>query len=215
MDFMKYTGSLRERPSDEEIAASERSALIRKRYVKWEMEKRAVPARYRRATFGDWRIDTHARRTALDAAMAWPESDSWCFLVSGGVGSGKTFLATATYLESLTVVSTGRWASQEELWFEHLRQMESGPAAAARYTELVSSIPLLLVDDIDTEKPSESTWLSGILRARYDRCAKTIITTNWKADEWKSMDERLYSRLAGSCTTRIALVGEDERRREG
>ena len=83
----------------------------------------------------------------------------------------------------------------------------------------LTKIPLLLVDDLGTEKVSEFTEEATyrLLNERYNHCRPLIITSNLPATDPNGVDlvdklgERITSRLA-EVTTIVPMGGHDQRR---
>jgi DNA replication protein DnaC len=126
---------------------------------------------------------------AMSGAQAWLEyPDCKVLLLLGGIGAGKTTaaawivageLANAVWLPARSVDDLERWKAV------------SHPAQTAQ---------LLVIDDLGTERDSESGWgretLGNLLTDRIDRAQRTVVTTNLSGAELvKRYGERLRSRL--------------------
>lgn len=227
--WKRLTQPLDDLPDDAEIEAQAQKERQQEAQAIWGRCVRRIPARYRHATLREWRISSASRRAAQAAAEAWlddPNNPAWCLLLSGTVGTGKSYLGTAAFKGYLSqtlqrMVEDGgplprperlaHWVDADTAWEKHLIAMENGPFAAAQDSQSLKHTRLLLVDDLQADKERQCQWLSGLLRARYDKRLPTIITTNWLPKDWRGMDERVFSRLSGAETTRVVLTGDDIR----
>lgn len=144
-------------------------------------------------------------------------------LLSGGVGSGKTFLsaAVANAVIDMSRISDDdaeragkgitdrkytpvRFTSTVEL-LEQLKatyNAGSGAETAQNITDRLKKAPLLVLDDMGAEKPSEwvSERLFEIVDYRYNEELPVIITTNATPQELKQkIGERSFDRLREMC----------------
>ena len=144
-------------------------------------------------------------------------------LLSGGVGSGKTFLsaAVANAVIDMSRISDDdaeragkgimyrkytpvRFTSTVEL-LEQLKatyNAGSGTETAQNITARLKKAPLLVLDDMGAEKPSEwvSERLFEIVDYRYNEELPVIITTNATPQELKQkIGERSFDRLREMC----------------
>ncbi|WP_199552782.1 ATP-binding protein [Streptomyces sp. N35] len=176
----------------------------------------AAPQRYQDATATHPAIHTWADAAARDITAAG-------FLVlTGPVGSGKTHQAYGA-LRRVAEAGPKRFemiaATAPDL-YGRLRPGGSMQGTEADLARLCR-IPLLLLDDLGTEKLSE--WTEEItyrlINARYNECLPLIVTTNYpvraagqgQPDLVTRLGDRLASRLAQTATV-IHIDGPDLRR---
>ena len=137
------------------------------------------------------------------AVDAWLETKQTLLLLAGGVGVGKS--VAAAYAIRRT---PGRWFSAPGMG-----QMQ-GFDRARDVTALLKP-RLLVVDDLGAEFADRNEWARTQLRTlicqRHDDGARTLITTNLNAAQWRAYaDERLLDRLA---TGTVKTIGGASMRR--
>lgn len=148
---------------------------------------------------------------AHDAVRDWARADSWCLLMLGGVGCGKSTAA-------------GHYAAQQGLDWKSLpiwaraveasRMSAFGDTAESRFASW-RSCSLLVLDDLGTElvTPTWQQALDDILDYRYQHSARTILPTNLSAEEFKKRyGDRISDRIREGGTVR-ELAGKSMRRR--
>lgn len=170
------------------------------------------------------KILTGQRRKAIKALYPFSENHHTNgILLSGGVGSGKTFFsaAVANAVIDMSRISDDdaeragkgimyrkytpvRFTSTVEL-LEQLKatyNAGSGTETAQNITDRLKKAPLLVLDDMGAEKPSEwvSERLFEIVDYRYNEELPVIITTNATPQELKQkIGERSFDRLREMC----------------
>jgi hypothetical protein len=159
-----------------------------KALVEWMAPLRSAPYPMP-SWFGPQQELREGSHEAMTGAQAWLEyPECKCLLIIGGVGAGKTTAAAwivageganAVWLPARTVDDMEKWKEVSH---------------AAR------SAQLLVIDDIGTERDSESGWgrdtLGSLWTDRLDRAQRTVVTTNLSGVELvKRYGERLRSRL--------------------
>lgn len=130
-----------------------------------------------------------AASESMTGAQAWLEyPDCKVLLIIGGIGAGKTTAAAW--------VVAGERANSVWLSARTVDDLDSWKAVshAAKVAQL------LVIDDLGTERDSESGWgrdaLGNLLTDRIDRAQRTVVTTNLSGAEIvKRYGERLRSRL--------------------
>ncbi len=132
---------------------------------------------------------------ALDAAARYAEQPEGWMLLQGTYGCGKTHLAAAIGNVRLDRGEAVLFITSPDL-LDHLRSTY-GPSSEVAYDEMfdrVRNAPLLVLDDLGTENPSQ--WaqekLFQLLNYRYSVRLPTVITTNTDLD---TLDPRVRSRL--------------------
>ncbi len=159
-------------------------------------DHRDLPARYR-WTLDDYPEDVRCRMTEFLDGGAW----SLCLI--GAVGTRKTSLAFAVVRHWRQrfkapydgVLAAAYFAS--EVYITQIREMSHWLKDRCRETML------LVLDDIGAARstPHVVEQLGFILKDRYDRGAKTLITSNLTLDALgRTMDERIADRLREGVT---------------
>jgi DNA replication protein DnaC len=176
--------------------------------------KNAVPYRYQDATATHPDIVTWADNAARDWRAAG-------FLVlTGSFGTGKTHQAYGA-LRRIAEAGPDRFemiAMTAPDMYGLLRPGGSDRGTEAELKRLCS-IPLLLLDDLGTEKISEWTEEATyrLLNERYNECRPLIVTSNFptRSDKGEDLSDRLGGRIASrlaQLTTVVVLGGPDLRR---
>lgn len=186
--------------------------------TRWES---ARPYRYR-----DSRA-THAGITAWADQAAADLHDAGFLVLNGAVGTGKTHEAYGA-LRRIAAAGPRRYELIATTAPDMYGRLRPGGTEKGAEHELrrLSAVPLLLLDDLGTEKLSEWTEETTyrLLNERYNGCLPLIVTTNLRIraplgkdgrptgpDLTSRLGERIASRLAET-TTVITLDGPDRRR---
>jgi DNA replication protein DnaC len=177
----------------------------------------AVPPRYAHATA------THPDVQAWADTCARAPKDAGTLVLSGSIGTGKTFQAFGA-LRRIAETGPAQFEMIATTAPDMYAKLRPGGSERGSEDELKrhTRIQLLLLDDLGTEKPSE--WVEEvnyrILNERYNACRPLIITTNLLVrgpeggrtpDLASRLGERLASRLAETAHV-VTLTGADLRR---
>jgi DNA replication protein DnaC len=169
-----------------------------------DLTDQRIPPRFRGAT------------ASHPAVAAWCESfteESPSLLILGPVGTGKSYQAYGA-IRTLAArgITVGWHADTAPGMFASLRPRD-GTDSEAGYRK-VAAVPLLLLDDLGTAKPSEWTEeiLYRLVNDRYEAMLPGLFTSNVPAAELRgTLGDRVASRLAEMCQ-QVALRGNDRRR---
>ncbi|WP_073951547.1 ATP-binding protein [Streptomyces kebangsaanensis] len=178
---------------------------------RWET---ATPYRYQQATA------THPQVTAwADRVVADPRT-AGILLLTGPFGTGKTHQAYGA-LHRIAQAGVKRFEMVAMTSPDMYGLLRPGGSEHGVEHEIkrLGKIPLLLIDDLGTEKISEFTEEATyrLLNERYNECRPLIITTNLPAradgqvDLVDKLGERIVSRLAQIATI-VPIEGADRRR---
>lgn len=172
-----------------------------------------VPARYVGCTFETWK---GVVPKDLDKWQGLPST----VLIYGGVGTGKTHLATAVFHR----LSQSDDRGSMKLWFDAGLLLELAKARFdARHEEAhtpwrviqerILDSSLVLIDDLAAEHQTDwsVSFLSLLIRHRHNYCLPTLITTNLGPDGLARWDARIHSRLTGFESLAVGLAGCDRR----
>lgn len=138
-------------------------------------------------------------------------------LLAGPPGTGKTHLAAAIINARLQAGQNALFCTTPELLGD-IRRVIKHEDETSDLMELIKSAPLLVLDDLGAEKPSEwvTEQLFVLLNARLLRGNQTVITTNLvSADDLITRlggvaGQRIVSRLVEMCQW-VRLEGPDWR----
>lgn len=172
-------------------------------------------------TFENFRPEGHAAhasqraslRLAFESARNYAENPRGWVLLHGGYGGGKTHLAAAIANARLAAGQPVMFVNAPDL-LDHLRAT-FGPGSEVSYDDLferVRNAPLLIVDDLGAESPTQwaTEKLYQIFNHRYNAALPTVITSNVELDR---LDPRLRSRLVDMDLVRKIVIDAPDFRR--
>lgn len=199
------------RAADEDLTARRAYRMKHAGVPDPEMIKYLAPLRVMpqppRAWYGSDQAKRDAVMQVIEGVESWlPYPDCRFLVVTGDVGTGKSTAAAwavastqdnALWLPARTVDDLERWK----------------PVSSLAY-----SVGLLVVDDLGTERVSDSGWssdtLGGLLVDRLDSGKRTIITTNLDGiGIVKRYGDRLRSRLSRRPQVGLIEAGVTDLRR--
>lgn len=115
-----------------------------------------------------------------------PEKERNGLIIVGSYGTGKTHLVTAISNQLIAGGIPVICMTMIDL-LARIKQTfdRSDKATEADIMKIYEEVPLLVIDDIGSEQPSEwgSTKIFAIVNARYEAYMPTIVTTNYAGDE--------------------------------
>lgn len=149
----------------------------------------------------------------------WVERGNNLLLWSTTKGNGKTSLACAianSYIRQVALTSLMEpmvYFIKSARFLEYIREQFNNPDASFKHTiELVERVPLLIIDDIGAEKPSD--WvrerLLSIIDERYSNNRSIIYTSNCGISEiTESLHARIGDRIRDA--EQLNLIGQSRR----
>lgn len=184
---------------------------------------RLVGCRLSQASFAAF-VDTEANSRGRRAAEEWLDNPETNLIVSGAVGTGKTYLAAclcrafmergcvtfdtlqnykrrprhSRQLEDLYWLSAPGWVASLKRGF----RSEQDAARADEDLEFASKCDLLFLDDLGKVHPGQNgaSWLEGVfyglIDARYREGLITVVTSEWTRSA-------LSDRVGASVVTRL------------
>lgn len=172
---------------------------------------------YRSCRFdSDDGLDKGASFVARNYANAWADmyKENIGAVITGGIGSGKTFLACAI---ANHVIDCGYYVRIETL-SGLLNRMQNAPFSDKNeILESIARFSLLVLDDIGCERDTSyaDEQIYNIIDTRYRSKKPLIITTNLTLDEMKNspdtMRRRVYDRIIELCPVCIVMDGPSRR----
>lgn len=157
-----------------------------------------MPAGLREKTFTNF-VRTNWNELAYMLATKIAEGKtSQGLLLAGPPGTGKTHLAAAIINARIEAGQNALFCTTPELLGD-IRRVLRNEDETSELMELIKDAPLLVLDDLGAEKPSEwvTEQLFVLLNARLLRGKQTVITTNFDSAE------KLITRLGGIAGQRI------------
>jgi len=147
-----------------------------------------IPAILRDASFGVWDfgcgLNEKCKQTIIDFCARDGEFSAGgktSLLLLGGVGVGKSWAAAAAAMAAISAGEVVVWRTARGLsldsragWVDRTQTQERD------YLEAVSSVDLLVIDDVGDKYMSERDYAvtRDILSRRYDSRNRTILTSN-------------------------------------
>lgn len=157
---------------------------------------------------------TSRNAEAIAAARSWTAGELPGLLLTGPVGTGKTWIAAAAVWER-QLRKPVRWASVPTMLANALRAFDDEERAGA--IDAISGKGALALDDLDKVKPSEwvASQLFSAIDSRVAAGRPLLITMNSTPGEIETrlgpdFGEAICSRLIGYCKS-IVLDGADRR----
>lgn len=151
---------------------------------------------------------------AIADARAWAAGELPGLLLTGPVGTGKTWIAAAAVWER-QLRKPVRWASVPTMLANALRAFDDEERAGA--VDAISGRGALALDDLDKVKPSEwvASQLFSAIDSRVAAARPLLITMNSTPGELETrlgpdFGEAIASRLIGYCKI-VVLDGADRR----
>lgn len=155
--------------------------------AKKHFELACVPEMFARCRFSTFPATSDSARAAIEALRAWAEKGGdgarESVLLYGDYGVGKTGLAVAAMREATTLRKLAALFVATPDLLDKIRATYSAGYSDATANALIQSvkeIPLLVLDDLGAERPSD--WvrekLFTIVNHRHDHCLPTIFTSN-------------------------------------
>jgi DNA replication protein DnaC len=173
--------------------------------------------RFLQRTFQNYVADTPDRKRVSAAARGYAEAFEQRlprrgkplpgrngFFIHGPKGTGKTHIVAAIANSILNAGTAAVCMTERELLGRIRRTYSHGNGDESDVLEVYKRVPLLIIDDLGKEKPSEWTLatLYAIIDGRYERAMPTIVTTNYDP---VSLLERMTPK-GGDITTADAIV---------
>lgn len=186
-----------------EEAKRRQQEIIRRRVAKLLADS-GMGGRFQTRTFERFTVNEENRR-AFNAAKRYADSFSLMLpqkddtgrvtppqkernglFISGTKGTGKTHLAAAIANQLIQGGVPVICMTMIDLLSRIKETFDGGKGASeAEILRIYKDVPLLIIDDIGTEQPTE--WglskIYTIINARYESYMPTVITTNYSGDE--------------------------------
>lgn len=147
-------------------------------------------------------------------ATNFPKVNVKNFVLTGNVGTGKTYLSKCVYAEILNKGYNAIFLTATELNNVFLK-MHLGEVDRTVINDILQGADLLVIDDLGTEPKYNNVtveFLLSLISERLDKSKPFIITTNLSLSEIKERyNERLVSRLSGEKTAILPFKHKDLR----
>lgn len=191
--------------AEEEKKRQEETERIQRKVSKL-IKDSGIRGRFLNRTFEQFEIDQY-NRVAYEAAKRYadafpamlprkaaggtghidpPETERNGLFITGTYGTGKTHLVTAIANQLIAGGIPVICMTMIDLLARVKQTFDrSDNATEADIMKIYEEVPLLIIDDIGSEQPSEwgSTKIFAIINARYEAYMPTIVTTNYAGGE--------------------------------
>lgn len=197
----------------------------RDRIINMLYEKSKMHTRLKSYSFQNYKI-TKENEKAYYKAKEYAESikngEKKSLIITGNIGTGKTHLASsiANFLiqSEISVVFGTLINLLNEVKDTYTMENKTESFIMEKY----SKVPLLIIDDLGKERPSEWTLekLFTIINNRYENNLPVVITTNYNRERLRErlasnvnyeIADSIISRLYEMCKG-INLIGKDKRK---
>ena len=189
-------------------------------FVVSEANKRAFTAAKRYAD----NFNALLPKTSENGRICAPETKRNGLFITGAYGTGKTHLAAAIANELMNRGTAVICMTMIDLLQRIKSTFDNGEMSEERIMQTYEDIPLLIIDDIGSEQPTE--WgiskIYAIINARYEAYMPVVITTNYGGAELirrmtphgadNKNAEKTLDRLKEMCAG-VELCGESWRTR--
>jgi len=191
-----------------------RSEEIKKRKAEQLLRDCQLPARTENKTFGTFEIRDLECKDAKEMSyrIAQGDDDVIFLTLISNTGRGKSHLAIAICREWLKRGEPARYAYVPELLDDIRASYQRDDITGQSYSQLLNllgAIPLLVLDDLGTEKKSE--WACEKLQMIIDHRARSalplVVTTNKSLNELPNDDEgRISNRLQREDWCKVVIL---------
>lgn len=193
----------------------------KERRLRRKIDKAQIPPRYAGLTFEDYKVDA-SNQNAVNWARYILKNSSQSLFITGGAGTGKTFLA-AIIAQELTKAGKSVLFVDIPNLLDNLRKTfnqksSDGDATLDEMMTALSAADVLILDDLGAESPTP--WVAErvylIINNRYNADKPVIVTSNFGYSGLMNRfsDEitgaRIVSRLQQMCKL-AEITGTDRR----
>lgn len=167
------------------------------------VKKSGMRGRFQARTFERWKVTPENRRafetcrkyassfelmlpTRNGSRVTPPKVERNGIFMVGGYGTGKTHLAAAVANSLINAGTPVICMTMIDMLARIKETFDRDTGASeAEVMRLYTEVPLLVIDDLGSEQPTEwgSTTIFSIINARYEGYMPTIVTSNCGADE--------------------------------
>lgn len=222
MDLSDFDFKELARRNIEENLEKVRMERIKRQQEKAEtlLKQSGIGRRFKKRNFNNFLVNDN-NKEAYDAAKNFVESfpETLGLMLIGPVGTGKTHLAAAITNSLTQKLYTVLFGNSTDIIYR-FRKTYSTDESELDLIDALTSVDLLVIDDLGKEKTSEytSTLIYQIINRLYEEEKPVIITTNYVSgpliEHLGEKGEEIFSRIQEMCIP-VMIEGEDWRMKSG
>ena len=212
-----YEKAEAERKAKEDAERQAREAYELKVKIKRIIGESGMGERFLRRTFDTFKATGHnekALRVARWYVEAFPslmpkrsnqEPGRNCLFISGPTGTGKTHVAAAIANELIKTGTSVICMTMIDMLERIKRTFSKGDVDEDRVLRIYKTVPLLVIDDMGKEPPTEwaVSTVYNIINGRYEAYLPTVITTNYDS---KTLIARMTPKDTRDASTAEATI---------
>lgn len=192
----------------------------RERRLRKNFDRAQIPPRYEGLSFEDYAVDA-GNKNAVKWAMRTIKNPQQGLIITGGAGTGKTFLAAILAQELMKGGKSVLFVDVPTL-LDNLRKTfnkkSDDDATLDEMMKALNAVDVLILDDLGAESPTD--WVAErvyvVINDRYNTRKPVILTSNYDLETLKTRfrdaitGTRIVSRIRQMCNV-AEITGSDKR----
>jgi DNA replication protein DnaC len=189
---------------DVNVISTRECECMKQRYFISKIKTSGLEGLAKRYRFKLFKADEEFQRSMLDIAYkyATTDTDEWLFM-GGQCGSGKSHLCVAAAMKLLKSGKTVRYFVWDDMYTEIMLHTSISTAdEREKMVETIRTAEVLYIDDFlcqEHPKEAEVKLAAEILKYRYNKNLRTIISSEKTLDQLYSISRGVAGRIAEMC----------------